>query len=51
MILKEFEVRASILVCGREEASSQVRGNPKGGGLAFICKCFLYELHVVVTLA
>ena len=33
-ILEEFEVRASILARGRDEASSQVRDDPNGGGLA-----------------
>jgi len=31
------------------KASSQVRDDPKGGGLACICKYFLYELHVMVN--
>ena len=27
----------------------KVRDDTKGGGLACICKCFLYELHVAVN--
>ena len=48
--LEELGVRqAFLLLVG--EGSSQVRNDPKGGRFACICKYFLYELHVMVTLA
>jgi len=34
VILEEFKVQASVLSRGRDKASSQVRDDPKGGGLA-----------------
>ena len=50
VILEQFEIQASVLARGREEASSQVRDDPKSGSLACICKCFLYELLVAVNI-
>ena len=39
MILEEFEVQPGVLACGRDEASSQVRDDPKWWGFACIFKC------------
>ena len=36
MILEEFEVQASVLICGRDKVSSQVRDDPKGGSLVIV---------------
>ena len=47
MILGEFEVRASILACGRDKALSQVRDDPKGGGLANVGNMVEYMLFAV----